>query len=269
MISPKLSNVRTRKAIVVSSAVVIVMMAGALVVFRNSEPMPGGPTAQMTPEAAMEAGKPVPSGAVAPISPTSKAPTQSAGQMQAQGSAPVTAPAAAQAPAPVPAPAQCWAGKFAVQATKLSAVQKESFGERAQKIRLAEMLGSLSVQKINEARLCVRAGGHALSFEKDSQDPASILVRGGSGRVSPKAALEVSYCLKAEDCAPCKIKKDSFEDALLGESDEDAQANADEDVTARLSPEVRRELARLESQSKPAAIDAWQLQSASTRCGRG
>jgi len=265
MISPKLSHVRTRKAIVVSSAVVIVMMVGALMVFRNSEPMPGGPTAQVTPETQGEAGMPVPSGA--------KGAGQIQNQNQAKGSvtgaAPVAAPAAAQAPAPAPAPAQCWAGKFAVQATKLTAVQKESFGERAQKIRLAEMLGSLSVQKINEARLCVRAGGHALSFEKDSQDPASILVRGGSGRVSPKAALEVSYCLKAEDCAPCKIKKDSFEDALLGESDEDAQANADEDVTARLSPEVRRELARLESQSKPAAIDAWQLQSASTRCGRG
>jgi hypothetical protein len=267
MISPKLSTVRTRKAIFASAAVVIVLMVGALALFQSSEREPEvaeapaanpgtTPDEPAAPEAVSQQGTKATSVSNRPAAPA-------AGQAPAQGQT------SAQASAPAPAPAQCWAGKFAVQTTKLTAVQKESFGERAQKIRLAEMLSELSVQKINEARLCVRAGGHALSFEKDSKDPAAILVRGGSGRVNPKAALEVSYCLKAADCAPCKIKKDSFEDALLGESEEDAQANADEDVTAKLSPEVRRELARLENQSKPAAIDAWQLQSASTRCGRG
>lgn len=166
-------------------------------------------------------------------------------------------------------PAQCWEGKFALKTARLSAIQKESLGERSQKIHLAELFEKLSVKKLNEAQLCVRAAGHAVAFEKDNKDPTSILVRGGSGRIHEKAALQISYCLKAENCSPCKVKKDSFEDALLGESEADAQANADEDVTSKLSAEVRRELARLEAESKPSAIDAWELEASNTRCGRG
>jgi hypothetical protein len=168
-----------------------------------------------------------------------------------------------------PSAAKCWEGKFSLNAAGLKPAQKENLGERAQKLNLAALFDKLSVQKLDQSQLCVRAGRHVLPFERDTKDPAIILVSGGTGRINTKTALQVSYCLKSEDCAPCKIKKDSFEDALLGESQADSQANEDEDITAKLSPEVRRELARLESQSQPAAIEAWELQSASTRCGKG
>lgn len=182
-------------------------------------------------------------------------------------SAPVVAAAPAAAPAAPPAPPSCWEARFDLQGARLTAVQKESLGERTQKLKLAELFSKFSARP-EKASICVRSGGHAIAFDRDSKDRTVLLVHAGSGRIGPKSSLDVQVCTDPAKCAPCKIKKDSFEEAMLGGGDADAQYNDSEDVTAQLSPEVRRELARLESQAKPAPVDAWQLQSASPHCGR-
>lgn len=253
--TPPSKTSRTSAAVLLSAAALLVVTI-SFVVLKKSGNGPSVAPEGGTPEATQK----TETAATAPA-------TAEPGQAQKKSALPGAAePATERAVTP---PAECWEGQFALKSARLSPVQKESLGERSQKIRLSEMLEKLSVKKINEAQLCVRAAGHAVAFERDNKDPTSILVRGGSGRIHEKASLQISYCLKAENCSPCKVKKDSFEDALLGESESDSQANADEDVTGKLSAEVRRELARLEAESKPTAIDAWELQASSTRCGRG
>jgi len=245
-------------AVVLLSAAAFLVVTISFVVLKKSGTGPSGAPTDGTPDTAQQTET---AGATGAAANAQKNPALSGAASSTSTTATNTAATAASA--------ECWEGKFALKTARLSNVQKESLGERSQKIHLAEMFEKLSVRKLNEAQLCVRAAGHAVAFEKDNKDPTSILVRGGSGRIHEKASLQISYCLKAENCSPCKVKKDSFEDALLGESESDSQANADEDVTGKLSAEVRRELARLEAESKPTAIDAWELQASNTRCGRG
>ncbi len=190
--------------------------------------------------------------------------TETQVQVQAQ-----TQPAATQAthPAPAPAPVTCWQAQFALQASRLNRIQKESLGARNHRIRLAGILEKFNPDS-KQGRYCVRSQGHALSFERDTKDASVLVVRGGTGRIHEKSRLEVEYCAEGQKCAPCQVRKDSFEEALLGENADDSKANEDEDVTVQLSTEVRRELARMEEQGKPTPIDAWEVVGSQARCGQ-
>lgn len=191
-------------------------------------------------------------------------------EAQAQTQATATHPtqtASASAPAPAPAPVSCWQAQFALQSSRLNRIQKESLGARNHRIHLAEIIEKFTLTS-KQGRYCVRSQGHALAFERDTKDSSVLVVRGGTGRIHEKSRLEVEYCAEGQKCAPCQVRKDSFEEALLGENADDSKANEDEDVTSQLSTEVRRELARMEEQGKPAAIDAWEVVNSQARCGQ-
>jgi len=209
---------------------------------------------------------PVAAGKSAPIAGSVTGSVSGAGAGAGANLAPGAASSVAVAPSAA-VPPSCWEARFDLEGSRLNAVQKESLGERAQKIRLADLISKFS-SKMDRAQICVRSAGHALAFERDAKDKSVLIVRGGSGRIGLKSHLDVQVCTDIAKCAPCKIKKDSFEEAMLGGADADAQHNESEDVTNQLSPEVRRELARLESEAKPAAVDAWTVQEARPHCGR-
>ncbi len=164
----------------------------------------------------------------------------------------------------IPPRSSCWAASFEITRS-LSAAQRESFGERDHLLDLSALRERFP--KWSSSRLCVRAEGHALSFEKDSKRRDHVRIRGGSGRIRPDSTLKASYCSeKAIDCAPCVVVQEDFDSALFGESAEDQAENEESDITAQLSPEVQRELARLERERAPAAIDHWKTREVGSDC---
>lgn len=170
-----------------------------------------------------------------------------------------TQPATGSQPRP-----SCWTASFEITRS-LSAAQRESFGERDHLLDLSALHERFP--KWSSSRLCVRAEGHALAFEKDSKRRDHVRIRGGSGRIRPDSTLKASYCSeKAIDCAPCVVVREDFDSALFGESAEDQAENEESDITAQLSPEVQRELARLERERAPAAIDHWKTREVGSDC---
>jgi len=159
--------------------------------------------------------------------------------------------------------ARCWHAEFAIEGA-LRPAQKTGFGEREHLLDLSKLAESFP--KWSSDRLCVRTQGQAVAFVREPKSPSRIRIRAGSGRIRPDSRLELSYCATG-DCSPCIVEKDAFESALFGETAEVAAENDDADVTARLSPEVRRELERLDRESAPAPIDAWAAKLVNTSCG--
>jgi hypothetical protein len=160
----------------------------------------------------------------------------------------------------------CWSAEFKIDG-ELKAAQKANFGERDQVIGLAP-LARIYPQWSN-SRLCVRSQGKAVAFDRDPSSEERIRIRGGSGRIRPDSHIEVSYCSSsASECAPCAVSKDDFENNLFGESADVASENEDADVTTQLSPEVRRELARLDRDSAPAPISSWTMIQTGSSCGK-
>jgi len=160
----------------------------------------------------------------------------------------------------------CWSAEYRIDG-ELKAAQKANFGERDQILGLAPLL--TLYPKWSTSRLCVRSQGKAVAFDRDPTSEERIRIRAGSGRVRPDSRIEVRYCSSsAGDCTPCKVDKDAFESSLFGESAEDSAENEDADVTAQLSPEVRRELARLERDSAPEPITSWTIVEAGSSCGK-
>lgn len=162
-------------------------------------------------------------------------------------------------------PVTCWQAQFALQASRLNRVQKESLGARSHRIHLGGIIEKFTPPS-QQGRFCVRSRGYALAFQTDSKDPSVLVIHGGTGRIQEKSRLEVEFCAEGQKCAPCQVRKDNFEEALLGENAADSLANEDEDVTNQLSAEVRRELARMEEQGKPTAIDAWEVTHSQAGC---
>ncbi len=160
----------------------------------------------------------------------------------------------------------CWSAEYRIE-VELQSAQKANFGERDQILGLAPLLKVYP--KWSSSRLCVRSQGKAVAFDRDPSSEDRIRIRAGSGRIRPDSRIEVSYCSSsASDCTPCTVEKDHFESSLFGESPEDAAENDEADVTAQLSPEVRRELARLEQDSAPAPISSWTITEAGSSCGK-
>jgi len=242
------------------------VVVGSFIIFKQSQKhrqanSPVG--SEVGSKAGSEVAQNVAPPALAPV--VSQSETKKPEAESAQGKEVTHAPETAKAQ--VFTPPSCWEARFGLESSRLSATQKENFGERAQKIKLSSLFEKFSSHP-EHAQICVRSAGHVVAFDQDSKDRTTLIVRAGSGRIGLKSQLEVQVCSDGAKCAPCKIKKDSFEEAMLGGSDSDSQYNDSEDITQQLSPEVRRELARLESQAKPAAVDAWEIQNTKTNCGR-
>jgi hypothetical protein len=159
-----------------------------------------------------------------------------------------------------------WKAEFRIS-EELKPAQRANFGERDQILGLASL--AKVFPKWSPSRLCVRAQGKPVAFDRESGSEDRIRIRGGSGRIRPDSRIEVSYCSSAAaECAACTVIVDEFEGSLFGESAEDSAENEDADVTAQLSAEVRRELARLDRDSAPAPITAWAaIQDERTRTG--
>jgi hypothetical protein len=188
------------------------------------------------------------------------------GPNQTNSTNPTPSRSAMQGPKATERKTACWSAEFKIDG-ELKAAQKANFGERDQVLDLFPLVRLYP--KWTSARLCVRSQGRAVAFDRDPASEDRIRIRAGSGRIRPDSRIEVSYCSNtATGCAPCTVAKDEFEGSLFGESAEDTAENDDADLTAQLSPEVRRELARLERDAAPAPITSWSVVETGTSCGK-